>query len=774
MKTLRSLVFGLLATVITGQAQTTDPGWFQVQTPEASIQTGSFQQVHANGSLQTVGVPSTPVAEAITPQIQALADGLQDDPVQIFDYVHDHIKFVLYFGAKKGAALTLLEKSGNDFDQSALLVALLSAAGYSNNVLYQFGWQEIPYDDPYGNNYDLHHWWQLTLNNSASTWTNTVNYVVNLASHRGYPLDAGGYPMVYPDTIDAINGYTNNFLIQRTWVQLTRGSTTYQLDPAFKISLPVSALPGFSLTNAMGSGSVSNDMMSAAGGTDNANYAQSLSESTLRGKLTAYTTNLLNYFQSNAPNARVQDIIGGWQIVPANNATDYTASTRFHTGTIDGMSELSWTYEPTNLMSTLSVTFAGTNYLCVMPQLQGKRLSLTFDGSGTAQLWQDDTLLAQGTTSGSGTTNVVLAVHASRLAPGIPSNNVYIHGNQRDQTTTNPIRAPTPPTPCCMRSSRIGAGCNSAKTSWTLIFNQAYTNGSRQVASETLNIMGLNWMLQTAQTERMLAAQLGVLPQFFHRLGRMAQETGHGYYVDVYMQMNGEYPSGGKDAAHIQISNTYFDLWTYFFSALEHGIIEQLQNTNLVGASTVKMLEIANTNGQAVYLASSTNWSGIQCKAIDSIMEPPLNTIGTNLINQGYYVLLPANGSNHVAPGPGSWAGYGYEAQTNIERQRTGFTDDNRRRLSWRLFVRPDRGGRHPAMSDSTGDNQADLLCRHAHMYTRPHHRRPGGYGGRHISSGTHRLVTRPGRAARHYFVPLLQRHPPVQQPGGHGGRLDS
>ena len=89
----------------------------------------------------------------------------------------------------------------------------------------------------------------------------------------------------------------------------------------------------------------------------------------------------------------------------------------------------------------------------------------------------------------------------------------------------------------------------------------------------------------------------------------MAQEAGHGYYVDVYMQLTGEYPSGGDDAAHIQISNIHFDLWSFFASALEHGIIEQLQNTNLVAASTVKMLQIANTNGQAVYLASSTNWT---------------------------------------------------------------------------------------------------------------------------------------------------------------------
>ena len=78
------------------------------------------------------------------------------------------------------------------------------------------------------------------------------------------------------------------------------------------------------------------------------------------------------------------------------------------------MPVLTWTNEPTNMMSTLKITFAGTNYQWFMPQLQGQRLALTFDSSGTAQLWQDDTLLAQHATSGSsGTTNVVLYVTSS-------------------------------------------------------------------------------------------------------------------------------------------------------------------------------------------------------------------------------------------------------------------------------------------------------------------------------------------------------------------------
>src|SRR6267154_2172463 len=95
---------------------------------------------------------TTSIAEVATPEIQALARGLENDPVRIYNYVHDHIRHVLYFGSKKGAQLTLLEKSGNDFDQSALLVALLRAAGYTN-VNYQFGWQYLPYDDFSGYDY---------------------------------------------------------------------------------------------------------------------------------------------------------------------------------------------------------------------------------------------------------------------------------------------------------------------------------------------------------------------------------------------------------------------------------------------------------------------------------------------------------------------------------------------------------------------------------------------------------------------------------------------
>ena len=332
------------------------------------------------GGMCQSGVPAAPVAEVVTPQIQALAQGLQNDPVKIFNYVHDHIRYVHYFGSKKGAELTLLEKSGNDFDQSALLVALLHAAGYAN-AGYQFEWVVTSYDDP--SDVDLQHWLQLTL--VDTNWTNTLNYLDALFGTRGYPESGGPAD------------YDNQYFFQHVWVTLPISGYTNWLDPSVKVSQLTTGI--INLTNAMGYSS--NALMSAAGGFDAGNYVTNLNEANIRSTLTSYTTNLLNYLQNNAPNASVQQILGGWQIVPSTNTTlsQIDQNFPFYADATDFDPPLSWTYEPTNLMATLAVTFAGTNYQWFVPQLQGQRISMTFSNNGLAQLWQEDTLLAQHSTS---------------------------------------------------------------------------------------------------------------------------------------------------------------------------------------------------------------------------------------------------------------------------------------------------------------------------------------------------------------------------------------
>ena len=89
--------------------------------------------------------------------------------------------------------------------------------------------------------------------------------------------------------------------------------------------------------------------------------------------------------------------------------------------------------------------------------------------------------------------------------------------------------------------------------------------------------MGLNFMIQTKLYEDILASQLGILPEYFERLGRIAQEGGNGYYIDIYFQQNQAVADGGTASANFLIfspkSDQYSDVGIYIESAMEHGLI---------------------------------------------------------------------------------------------------------------------------------------------------------------------------------------------------------
>ena len=645
MKKQLFLILGLMLAAFVCRAQTmvfTNLGWYSMDSVIAGAVTNTDKDGgDTNDSfIIALGSPSPPaIAEAITPDIQALADGLQDDPVQIFNYVHDHIRFVLYFGSKKGANLTLLEKSGNDFDQCALLVALLRAAGH-NDASYQFGWVLMPYDNPDGSHRDLRHWLGITLTNN--NWSATSGYLDNLFKTQRY----------YPATQSGSDG--NTYAFQRVWVTLAIGGTNYYLDPAFKVSEPIA---GINLPVAMGFSS--NALMSVAGGLDIGDqstncYTTNLNEAAIRSTLAGYTTNLLNYCQSNYPNASVEQILGGQYIVPSTN-TVLTQSLLFPGTNLNGtMPVLSWVNEPTNMMSTLKISFASTNCLWLLPQLGGQRLSLTVSSGGSAQLWQDDTNLATGSVSG-GSFSLTMAVYH----PGCQSSwnsvsNVFVPGNYLFSGANN----------------YISANANYALTytyepDWGWLQErqkqlesyrqQGLADTSRQVVTETLNIMALNWQIQVECMNRMLAAQIGALPQFSHRMGRMAQESGRGYYIDVYFSTYCSVSSAAPADDHV---TNWWDHFCFIASAMEHGLIEQLQATNYIGASTVKMLELANTNHQAVFLACSTNWSQVKTQ----LSNYNLDDLYNNYIGAGYSILLPQNGSM-AAGGSSGWNGFGFMAR---------------------------------------------------------------------------------------------------------------
>jgi hypothetical protein len=77
-------------------------------------------------SADTLGTPEAPLSAPIV----QLAESLGWNPVRIYEWVQNNIETEWYWGSMKGAEETLRQKSGNDADQAALLVALLRAANF--------------------------------------------------------------------------------------------------------------------------------------------------------------------------------------------------------------------------------------------------------------------------------------------------------------------------------------------------------------------------------------------------------------------------------------------------------------------------------------------------------------------------------------------------------------------------------------------------------------------------------------------------------------------
>lgn len=641
MKMIPLLMVGLfMATAVCGaqadNAEFTGGGMFRNKircVPKETPPTLSTAAISAApGGFSSMSMPSAPeIAEASTPEIEALARGLENDPKKIFDFVHDHIQYTHYFGSRKGAQLTLLERSGNDFDQCALLVALLRSAGYTAN--YSFSLVSMHYEN--ADDQDFKHWIGLTMDESTKGADAVTSFAVSVNDYCGFP---------YSDRY----GSGDEIKLHRVWVQLSWNGTNYNLDPAFKVSEPIA---GIDLANAMGLDT--NQLMSVAGGTNTADYVQSLNETNITNNLRDYTTNFLSYLQSNAPNSSVEDVIGGRDIVssvgqPLDQALPFTVFSQY---------TLNWDNIPTNLMATLSITLDDTtNRVLFMPQLQGQKLALTTSTSGVAQVWLEDEVLLQKQSGGGWWVDMTTKIDHP-IGTWDWTNNILINSSWGDHIATWSYRWTNSMYAIIYAFRPDQKWLRQRQERLDQYLQQGLAASSREVLTETLNIMGLTWMLETEKIDELLATQNDMVLQRFHRLGSIGQEPANGYKVDIYQQLNGDYPTTGWDLSDWERGDRLFDLGGYFHSATEHAVIEQLQSTNLVAASTIKMLQIANANNQRIYKANSANWSSIQA-SLSHYTSSDLNWFKTNYIDLGRTLLLPANGSNALA-GAGSWSGWG-------------------------------------------------------------------------------------------------------------------
>lgn len=648
-------------------------------------------------TLVTSGSGNSVIAEEITPEISALASRLENNPVRIYDYVHNYIKYVHYFGSKKGALLALLEGSGNDFDQCALLVSLLRAAaqnlGTPNvyTVKYQFGLMEMPYES--ADHIDIRSWLGLSLGGGPSAREEFIGLVSVLNMVRGYPafINSGSdprhafYRQLGPNTFDL-----DKLIFHRVWVKLSyAGGSTYCLDPAFKVSV---YQPGIDLGAAMQANLADLATAAKVGAVVGTDYTRNLNWNNLAAKLTTYSTQLLQDFRSSAhKNLSLDQVISGYTVTPAESVSlpglyfppieaPFTAYAykevtvngdpvnALQNGVQEDIPILEWDNIPAAYMSEIKLSVDNVNWSSKIPALKGRKLSLTFQGSSNAKISLDDVQAVLGSAgSGATTPMVTQIIHPTGNWNYVTKSVDHVARFDESDAGYNTLYQRAAKGYAIVYGfDDVSALYRRRQEKLDKMIGQGLPQTSAEVTTEALNVIGLAWLQQSYLCNQLVCLPKNVLPLYHHRVGRVAQETSgvpatHYYYVDLpFVYSAGLWTAR---APWVNPGATYEPVYPQSFiaSALEHGVIEQLQNNN--SASVVKSLYLANQAGQKLILAPPT-LAGATALTGYLTSEPLATRYNANDIQwlqdhlaNGYSVFVPSGKST-----VGQWTGFGLAA----------------------------------------------------------------------------------------------------------------
>jgi len=715
-----SVIFCFLVSIFPAQAAVNNPGWItetaELVAPEKSKKTLALSKAATKASAQSAIVDEQTVSLQAVSSISdftQLAEALENDPVRIYQFIRNNFEYVPYYGALKGAHLTLLERSGNDFDQAAVLVELLRAAGYTAD--YQYGTMSIPVTS--GDGFNLASW----------LGTDADSTII------GGIIASGGIP--------ALN-YGTSFTMDRVWVVVDIAGTPYNLDPAFK---PNTKTDGIDLTTATGYSQAG--LLAAAGGTLGTDSISNLNEAAVDTYLNNLTNTLTTYLKQNHAKDYVRDIVGGLVIVP-DNSTALPASMPF-TGT---PTEPVWTAIPASYVHTVQFQHGGINATYDIPYIAGKKLSITYVRDNTpvdpappgatdfGTVGNEDgptitytntnpdtnpTIQLTAILTGSDAFSFVSGGGLNNLAPGasldtkVKFSGVGQTAGRKNATLTfewsyagsvfgtqvvdlTGVVEVTPTAEIYLDDILLVAEStpSGSLTDFVVTVDHPYAASSGAYADQsvtfTLNRSVGTYVLASAfggdRNSKLLAErqrQLNsmtlqglandsneVITETLNVIGQTwMQQTQlntdlitklsdyrfinhhrfgiigqeEGYFVDVKAQQGSMLPETATAVAGA------FQAGSFVASAMEHSVLEQLQGISNPGISTIKIFALNNQNGGKFFLANQANFGTIQPQLTLTYTANDLSQFQT-AVNNGSTLVLPENGQVTL----NSWTGKGY------------------------------------------------------------------------------------------------------------------
>ena len=603
------LIVLLLGTPIVAQAR---PGLFAPYMGDPiTLYNGAPPPPIPAGVSSSGGATHPGSAVEVTPEIAELARALRGDVDLIFEYVHNQIEFNPVFGSHKGAMGALLDKSGGDFAQASLMIALLRASGHTANYVYG----TVRYTPA-----EVENWLGLTTSPAEAV--------------GAWVIASGRFPFSPYNVVATTNAQPSGDLtyldLERVWVEVDIDGTLYHFDPSFKQRVRHT---GIDLAAAMGYSQSAFLSSARAGATITPTSAQNLNAGNIGTNLSTYAHNLLDEIALNHEGATLTEVVGGATIVPTNSFPRDTALPDLQLVWDTWTAEIDDFFRP-----CLRVSLPGLDETFYSDSLAGKRLTI-FYGTGSfpaPALRLDGTLVATGTGVPVGSDQIV-ELEA-----------IYPLGGSIEQAEGSTIQAGGS---FLVLNGWTHTGRGSVEYHQRRHLESQATSGlpssSEAVLGEALAVVAAKWLAEkTAVLD--LATRFSNTQDFsYHNVGIVGQTSS--VSLDVPLAA-ANFTSLENDAV---AATNLFIAAGGLGSVLEGGVIEQLMPVGAV--STVELAGVANDQGQAFYEVTSSNFLSLQSTLAASYSAADMVRI-QGVVDGGGTVILPINGSLTS----GSWTGAGY------------------------------------------------------------------------------------------------------------------
>lgn len=543
-------------------------------------------------------------------RIRELARGLDYDWSKCFDFVRNNIAYSIYPGIMRGPERTLIDREGNDADQAFLLVALLRASGYSAAVIYE----------------------PLVIDESSSSIVGGFRIPIQRSGpEAGYNASdwIGVHTAFSQKIVDqflkaevpcALDG-ADNIVLSHYWVALTINGETHYLDPSFK---PCEVREPRNCQTDMGYNREA--LLAASGGILSEGLSvRNLSVSGLTTKLTEYSNRLKAVWTD--VNQTAEFFIGSKRIIERNDEAFFHGS--YFVTPVD-LSKQGASYVNSLRTKVVATCDDASSISFYLDEIGLRNLWLTSirNGANSSTIWvylDDDLIGTFNTSSGSDLAKVEVDVRH-----GCPTTHAYYLTRGSDR----------------VYSLVVGFGGDArngirkfASEGLSRVKSRGGVDVERRMLAASLYLQGQQWLAECVLCRRLMNQITGTDEQYFYSIG-IAGQSGA-----PYVDMANSFTHSAKNAA-------LFKAQSLFSSALEHSVVEQLNEIEAV--STVKILNLANGSGGDIYFVTSQNVERVISR-LSNYTSGFLAMLDEEA-KAGATYLLPQNGELSL----NQWCGTGY------------------------------------------------------------------------------------------------------------------